>query len=94
MKTVSKITDDQLTKLQEFRNFFTNVKMALGEATLAYESTKKRMLEQADQKDQEFEALRKELEEQYGKVNISIETGEYELLPETESVKPKLEKVE
>jgi hypothetical protein len=82
MKAVSKIKDEQLTKLQEFRNFFTNANMALGEATLNYESAKKAVLTQVEQKDLEFNEFRAELENEYGKVNINITTGEYDVLNE------------
>jgi hypothetical protein len=56
--------------------------MALGEATLNYESAKKAVLTQVEQKDLEFNEFRAELEKEYGKVNINITTGEYDVLNE------------
>jgi len=85
MEAISKIKDEQLTKLQEFRNFFTNANMVLGEATLNYEAAKKDILTKVEEKDAEFQALRQELEKEYGKVNINISNGEYEVLPEPET---------
>jgi hypothetical protein len=82
MEVVSKIKDEQLTKLQEFRNFFTNANMALGETTLNYEAAKKAILSQVDQKDLEFNEFRAELEKEYGKVNINISNGEFQVIPE------------
>lgn len=82
MEAISKIKDEQLAKLQDFRNFFTNANMALGESTLNYELAKKGILAQVEEKDAEFQSFRSELEKEYGKVNINISNGEYEVLPE------------
>lgn len=84
MEAVSKIKDEQLAKLQEFRNFFTNANMALGETTLNYELAKKGILVQVEEKDAEFQSFRTELEKEYGKVNINIANGEYQVIPEPE----------
>lgn len=85
MEVISKIKDEQLTKLQDFRNFFTNANMVLGEATLNYEAAKKDILTKVEEKDAEFQAFRNELEKEYGRVNINISNGEYEVLPEPET---------
>lgn len=85
MEAISKIKDEQLTKLQEFRNFFTNSNMVLGEATLNYEFAKKDILSKVEAKDAEFQEFRKELEKEYGKVNINVSNGEYQIIPEPET---------
>lgn len=85
MEAISKIKDEQLTKLQEFRNFFTNSNMVLGEATLNYEFAKKDILSKVEAKDAEFQQFRQELEKEYGKVNINVSNGEYQLIPEPET---------
>lgn len=82
MEAISKIKDEQLAKLQDFRNFFTNANMALGESTLSYELAKKGILAQVEEKDAEFQSFRAELEKEYGKVNINVANGEYQVIPE------------
>lgn len=82
MEAISKIKDEQLAKLQDFRNFFTNANMALGESTLSYELAKKGILAQVEEKDVEFQSFRAELEKEYGKVNINVANGEYQVIPE------------
>lgn len=73
----NKISEEHLVKLKEFTNFFTNAKLALGEAALKYESTKENILYQTKTKDDEFSEYQKVLQDAYGKVNINLETGAY-----------------
>lgn len=56
--------------------------MALGESTLSYELAKKGILAQVEEKDAEFQSFRAELEKEYGKVNINVANGEYQVIPE------------
>jgi len=72
-----KITEEQLVKLQEFRNFFASANAALGEATIAYEGHKNNILKQVSEKESEFVMLKEALRDEYGDVNIDITTGEY-----------------
>ena len=72
-----KIKEEQLEKLQEFRNFFAGANAALGEITLSYESHKNSILKQVTEKESEFSLLKEALREEYGDINIDINTGEY-----------------
>ena len=87
MSQENKISEEHLVTVKEFTNFFANAKLALGDATLRYETDKTNILAQTKAKDEEFVSFQKVLEEAYGKVNISIETGEYTSIEETEVVK-------
>lgn len=84
MSQENKISEEHLVTVKEFTNFFANAKLALGDATLRYETDKTNILAQTKAKDEEFVSFQKVLEESYGKVNISIETGEYTSIEETE----------
>ena len=77
MSKENKISEEHLGTLKGFTNFFTNAKLALGEAALRYESDKESILSQTRAKDNEFTEFQKELQEAYGKVNISIDSGVY-----------------
>lgn len=77
MSKESKISEEHSIALKDFTNFFTNAKLALGEAALKYESAKESILSQTKAKEDEFVEFQKELQAAYGKVHISIETGGY-----------------
>jgi hypothetical protein len=77
MSDQNKISEEHLVSLKEFTGFFTNAKTILGEVTLRYEADKESILSQVKAKNEAFVEFQKELETAYGKVNISIETGEY-----------------
>jgi hypothetical protein len=77
MSKENKISEEHLVTVKEFTNFFANAKLALGDATLRYETDKASILAQTKAKDEEFVNFQKTLEESYGRVNINIETGEY-----------------
>jgi|688.fasta_scaffold516315_2 hypothetical protein len=77
MSKENKISEEHLVTVKEFTNFFANAKLALGDATLRYETDKTSILSQTKAKDEEFVSFQKTLEESYGRVNINIETGEY-----------------
>jgi hypothetical protein len=87
MSKENKISEEHLATVKEFTNFFANAKLALGDATLRYETDKASILAQTKAKDEEFVAFQKDLEQAYGRVNISIETGEYTPVEELEVVK-------
>lgn len=84
MSKENKISEEHLVALKDFTNFFTNAKLALGEAALKYESAKESILSQTKAKDDEFVEFQKELQEAYGKVHISIDTGVYTPIEEDE----------
>ena len=48
------------------------------------ENQKHKILHQVNEIESMFDELQKELEEKYGKVNINIETGEFEEIKENE----------
>lgn len=77
MSKENKISEEHSIALKDFTNFFTNAKLALGEAALKYESAKESILSQTKAKDDEFVEFQKELQAAYGKVHISIDTGVY-----------------
>ena len=72
MSQENKISEEHLVTVKEFTNFFANAKLALGDATLRYETDKTNILAQTKAKDEEF---------------VSFETGEYTSIEETEVVK-------
>lgn len=77
MSTENKISEEQLILLKDFTNYFNNAKTALGEVALVYEKAKESILTQVRNKDVEFKEFQKELQNAYGSVNISIDTGIY-----------------
>lgn len=77
MSEENKISEEHAVALKGFTNFFTNAKIALGEAAFRYESDKDSILSQTKAKDEEFTEFQKELQEAYGKVNINLESGIY-----------------
>jgi hypothetical protein len=85
MSQETKISEEHLVTLKDFTNFFTNAKLALGEATLRYETAKDSIISQTKTKDEEFVEFQKELQESYGRVHISIDTGIYTPVEEEET---------
>lgn len=80
-KKISKI---QLKKLQEFNQFMINASSALGNIQFQYELTKSKMVNEIAQKQESFNEFKKELEEEFGNVEINITTGEV-TTPETKN---------
>jgi hypothetical protein len=91
MSTENKISEEQLLLLRSFTNYFNNAKAALGEASLAYEKAKESILTQVKNKDVEFKEFQKELQNAYGSVNISIDTGIYTPIESTNTNKEVIE---
>jgi hypothetical protein len=85
MSQETKISEEHLVTLKDFTNFFTNAKLALGEAGLRYETAKDSIISQTKTKDGEFVEFQKELQEAYGRVHISIDTGIYTPVEEEET---------
>jgi hypothetical protein len=85
MSQETKISEEHLITLKDFTNFFTNAKLALGEAALRYETAKDSIISQTKTKDEEFVEFQKELQASYGRVHISIDTGVYTPVEEEET---------
>ena len=75
-----KLTEDELKSLQENVSKLNQVHIELGRL----ENQKHKILHQVNEIESMFDKLQKELEEKYGKVNINIETGEFEEIQENE----------
>ena len=73
-----KLTEDELKSLQENVSKLNQVHIELGRL----ENQKHKILHQVNEIESMFDKLQKELEEKYGKVNINIETGEFEEINE------------
>ena len=77
---MSKISATELNALQENISKLNQVHIELGRL----ENQKHKILHQINEIESMFDELQKELEEKYGKVNINIETGEFEEIKENE----------
>lgn len=73
-----KITDKQLEKLRGFVNTINKGQAQVG----AIESQKHELLHQLAQIQSDLRGFYKDLEDEYGKISISIEDGSYDLIPE------------
>ena len=65
------VTDEQLNKIQTVVSNINKAQMEVGR----YESAKHNMLHTVQSLQKELQVIQKELEEQYGTVNINIEDG-------------------
>ena len=70
---MNKITEDQLSKIKEQQVKLQTVVNEVG----LIETKKHQLLHVIGNINTEIEDFKKELEEEYGSVNINIETGEY-----------------
>ena len=75
---MSKITEEQLKKLQEQEGKKNAIKHDIG----LLETQKHALLHAYAQIQEEQEKLKVELEDQYGKINVNIEDGSYEIVAE------------
>jgi len=78
MSTEKKLTEEQLTKLQSFVNVINQAQGELG----GMEVRKHQLLHQVGKTQEDFAAFQQELEDEYGKVSISIEDGSLKPLEE------------
>jgi|TARA_R100000231_G_C5304159_1_gene158466 chaperonin cofactor prefoldin len=76
----NKLSEKELKSLQENVSKLNQVHIELGRL----ENQKHKILHQVNEIESMFDELQKELEEKYGKVNINIETGEFEEIKENE----------
>ena len=75
---MSKITDEQLQKLQGFVQTLNQAQMQLGQL----EVEKHGLLHQTAEVQSQLQGFQKELEEEYGKVSVNIQDGTYKAIPE------------
>ena len=76
----NKLSEEELKSLQDNVSKLNQVHIELGRL----ENQKHKILHQVNEIESMFDELQKELEEKYGKVNINIETGEFEEIKENE----------
>ena len=77
---MKKIEDQELEKVKSFEQKIISVKQELGNI----EINKELLYNAFTTVMQEYDNLRKELEEKYGKVNINISDGSYEEIKKDE----------
>jgi hypothetical protein len=80
---MSKITKEQLEKLQESQKKYAAIKHDLGQL----EVQKHGLLHLWASVQEEDNKFKQELENEYGKININLEDGSYEEIKEEESNK-------
>jgi hypothetical protein len=80
---MSKITKEQLEKLQESQKKYAAIKHDLGQL----EVQKHGLLHLWAGIQEEDNKFKQELEQEYGKININLEDGSYEEIKEEESNK-------
>jgi vacuolar-type H+-ATPase subunit D/Vma8 len=80
---MSKITDEQLSKLQELQSKLNGLLNQIG----VLEANKHALLHEMAGANKDIEGLKVELEKEYGSVNINLETGEYTEIEKNEADK-------
>jgi len=81
-KKENKITEEHLKTLQQHVGKINQAQLQLGQA----ESTKYDIIAALPELKKELQKFQKELEEEYGKVNVNIQDGTYEDIPEQAEV--------
>jgi exonuclease VII small subunit len=81
-KQENKITEEQLKTLQQHVGKINQAQLQLGQAV----STKFDIIAALPSLRKELQEFQKELEEDYGKVNVNIQDGTYEDIPEQAEV--------
>ena len=84
-----KIKEEQLKKITDQKEAIASLLSKIG----YIETQKHGYLHEIATINQEVDALKKELEEEYGSINIDLTTGEYTVITENDSKEPKLEAV-
>ena len=82
---MSKITEEQLKSLQESQGKVNQVVNSIGVLTIQKINIDKQeelQLEELKKLEEAQVVLKKELEEQYGKISVNLEDGSYEEIPE------------
>lgn len=75
---MSKITEEQLKALQEQEGKKNAIKHDLG----LLETQKHALLHAFAQIQEEQEKLKVQMEDEYGKINVNLQDGTYEVIPE------------
>ena len=81
MSTEKKVTEEQLSKLQNFVSIINQAQAELG----GMEVRKHQLLHQVASAQEDFSAFQKELEDEYGKVSINVEDGSMKPIEEEET---------
>jgi len=79
----NQIKTEELTKLQNLSTVLKTTQTQLG----SIEIQKHTLLHRYDLINQELNKFKSELQESYGKININVEDGSYEIIKEDESNK-------
>jgi len=79
---VSKITDEQLSSVNETQNKLNDAVYRVGMLEMQKEAVKLGF----EDLSKEMENIKKSLEEEYGAVNIDLKTGEYTVIEKEEEV--------
>jgi len=77
-KEVNKITEEQLEKVNKQQTNLSEMLRSIGVLDVQKQNIHQKVLELS----KEIEATKKELEEQYGKVNINLSDGTYSKIEE------------
>jgi len=80
MSQESKITQEELAQVTELNSKMIQIQGEIG----AGELRKADLVALFAKESEQMEVVKKELEEKYGKVNIDLKDGSYELIPEEE----------
>ena len=80
MEVVKQITEEQLAKVREGQNELNQLLLSIG----AVESQKHGLLHKIAEVNAGVEEFKKELEAEYGAININLEDGSYEYVEKTE----------
>ena len=76
----TKITEDQLNKIHDFQKEIRTLLVDVG----VKEAEKHASLHKLAEVNKSLEEFKKELEDEYGSVNINLEDGTYEVIKENE----------
>jgi len=80
MSQDNKITQEELTRVTELNSKMVQIQGEIG----AGELRKADLVAMFAKESEQMEGIKKELEDTYGKVNIDLKDGSYELIPEEE----------
>jgi len=82
---MSKIKEEELKSLQESQSQVNQIVSQMGVLSIQkvnIDKQEKSLLEQLSEVETKQLELKKELEEQYGKISVNLEDGSYEEIPE------------
>jgi len=82
---MSKLEEKELKSLQENQGKINQVVSNIGAISIQkinLENSKESLLEELKKTEAEQIALKKELEDKYGKISVNLQSGEFEIIPE------------